>query len=95
MVRTGGDPPPWKSFPYGWNTSRGGVGSLVEEAPGTWTFDVPVGGIPAGRSSVEVWVDKNPYARPKSIRYRLEPFSIELAPPDESPNGVAEAGRAQ
>jgi hypothetical protein len=43
-----------------------------------------VGGIPPGKSSVEVWVDKHPYARPNYIRYRLTPFSIELAPADEA-----------
>jgi hypothetical protein len=92
FVRREDDPPPWLSYPYGWNAKRGNVGMLVEEAPGTWTFDVTVGGIPPGKSSVEVWVDKHPYARPNFIRYRLMPFSIELVPEEEAGDAVSEPG---
>ena len=95
FVRADGDQPPWLSHPYGWNANRGSVGMLVEESLGNWTFDVPVGGIPQGKSSVEVWVDKNPFVQPNFIRYRLEPFSIDLAPAVETREGVAEPERAR
>src|SRR5947208_448411 len=42
MVRDGDDPPPWYCVPYGWNAGRSGDGTLREEAPGSWSFDVRV-----------------------------------------------------
>ena len=81
MIHPDGDPPPWKTVPYGWNAHRVAMGMLTEEKPGIWTFDIPVPNVPSGSSSVEVWIDHVPVACPKLVRYRLEPFILNLSPP--------------
>lgn len=74
MVRPAGSPPPWKSVPYGWNAPLGNVGNLVRTSPNVGTIDLPIGLLPPGRSTVEVWFDDGP------IFYRAGCFEIDLAP---------------
>jgi hypothetical protein len=81
MVRSDGDQPPWQSHPYGWNSSRGSIGSLIEKAPGIWVFDLSVSGISAGKSIVEIWIDQASTVGPNFVHYRLTPLTIDLADP--------------
>jgi hypothetical protein len=84
MVRAPGDPPSWRSRPYGWNASVNVEGKLVKDSAESWSFDVVLPALPAGKLSIEVWVQEPNGAR-KVILYRLEPFTIELAPIAEAP----------
>jgi hypothetical protein len=83
LVRPEGDWPPWYN-PYGWDASLQSIGSLVEQAPGIWSFDLPVSAIPAGKSNFEIWIDQVPAAGPIFVHYRLNPFTINLADPSST-----------
>ena len=95
LVRSEGDPPPWEAPVYGMNTGRWARGRCIEVQPGLWTFDAWVAGVPAGTSSVEVWVSISKNHLPAYLSSRLEPFSISLSPADGDGDRVAEPGRVR
>jgi hypothetical protein len=91
MVRTAKDAPigHHRSAPFAWGTHIMAQCPLSLDPDGTCRFGVDLAEIPAGSSSVEIWV-REPIGGEGEILYRLTPFAIELTP---EPTGTASPSR--